>query len=162
MLKRTLLSTAAMLLIVMPALAQAPGAPATGGAPATMAQPQAGTPATAPAGGEILPVETSSQIRAEALIGKKAVSDSGEELGTVNDIVLGKDGMVSGLVLKTGGVMGIGGKSVAVAWRDVGSAIGAKSVTLPVSKDQLERAPEFTTKEDQSSGRPPLPRLLGN
>ncbi len=121
---------------------------------------QPGGAAVGAATGEILPVETASQIRAEALIGKKAVNAAGEELGTVNDIVLSKDGMVSGLVVKTGGLMGVGGKSVAVAWKDVGAAIGAESVTLPLSRDQLERAPEFVTKENQGQSTA-LPRLPG-
>lgn len=174
MLKRTLLSTAAMLLVAGPALAQAPSAPATGGdqftappsasdqktpdAPTVMDKEQPGGAAVGASTGEILPVETASQIRAEALIGKKVVNASGEELGTVSDIVLSKDGMVSGLVVKTGGLMGIGGKSVAVAWQDVSGAIDAEAVTLPLSKDQLEKAPEFATKEDQSQSSA-LPRL---
>lgn len=176
MLKHTLLSTAATLFIAGSALAQAPGAPAAGGddkfaAPPSASDQQApGAPTMAPtlmdkqkpavgaSTGEVLPVETASQIRAEALIGKKVVNASGEELGTVDDIVLSKEGMVSGLVVKTGGVMGIGGKSVAVAWQDVSGAINAESVTLPLSKDQLEKAPEFATKEDQSQSSA-LPRL---
>ncbi|WP_316977080.1 PRC-barrel domain-containing protein [Shumkonia mesophila] len=175
MLKRTLLSTAAMFLIAAPALAQAPSAPAAGGdsqftappsasdqktpgSPMTMDKQQPGAAAVGASTGEVLPVETTSQIRAEALIGKKVVNASGEELGTVDDIVLSKDGMVSGLVVKTGGVMGIGGKSVAIAWQDIGSAIDADAVTLPLSKDQLEKAPEFATKEDQSQSSA-LPRL---
>lgn len=177
MLKRTLLSTAAMLLIAVPALAQTPGAPATGGdrqftappsasdqkmpgSPTVMDKQQPGGAAVGAATGEVLPVETASQIRAEALIGKKVVNATGEDLGTVDDIVISKDGMVSGLIVKTGGLMGVGGKSVAIAWKDVGSAIGAESVTLPLSKDQLERAPEFVTKEDQNRSTA-LPRLPG-
>lgn len=175
MLKRLLLTSASMVLFFAPVLAQTPKAPAAGearqftpppsandqrtpGAPAMLQKRLEDAAVAAPAG-EVLSVETSSQIRAESLIGKKVVNPSGEELGVVDDIVISKDGKVSGLVVKTGAVMGIGGKSVAIAWRDVASAIESEAVTLPLSKDQLEQAPEFTTKEDRAKGDSALPRL---
>jgi len=160
MLKRMLLSTAAVLMVAAPVLAQMPERPATEGHP-QMPMPPAATAAPASTSGEILPLEAPSQMRAETLIGKKVVSDGGEELGTVHDIVLNEDGSVSGLVIKTGGVLGIGGKAVAVAWRDVGSAIHAEAVSLPLSKEQLKNAPPFSTKEEQAS-KAAVPRLPGN
>lgn len=162
MLKRMLLSTAAVLMIAAPVLAQMSEQPATGRNPQMPPPPAAAAPAapTAPASasGEILPIEAPSQMRAETLIGKKVVNDGGEQLGTVEDIVLNEDGTVSGLVIKTGGVMGFGGKAVAIAWRDVGSAMHSEAVAVPLSKDQLERAPAFSTKEEQA-GKAAVPRL---
>lgn len=157
MLKRTLLSaTAVALMLATPAFAQTAGNPtdSTGGpvtVPPAVERPLTQTPApVADDRGTILLAEKASQIRAEKLIGMKVVNGDGEELGTVSDIVLNKDGTVSGLVLKTGGVLGIGGKFVAISWRDVGNAIGSDAVSLPVTKDQVEKAPAFKTKDEQS------------
>jgi len=108
-----------------------------------------GTSSTAAAdGSEILTEESESQVRADKLLGMKVVDMAGEEIGEVEDILLDKNGQVAGLVLVTGEVLGLGGKSVAVSWQDVASAEDAEAITLNLTEEQLAAAPEFRTKED--------------
>ena len=166
MLKRTFLSaTAVALMMATPVFAQSagrstdnPGQPST--MPPVAERPQAAT--QAPIGqvrNTILVAEKDSQIRTEKLVGMKVVNGKGEELGTVDDIVLNDNGTVSGLILRTGGVLGVGGKSVAIAWRDVAGAIHSDAINVQMTKDQIEKAPAFKTKEDQSDKASPLPML---
>jgi sporulation protein YlmC with PRC-barrel domain len=126
------------------------------------AVPRAATGQSAPTAqnrSTFLVAEKDSQIRAEKLVGMKVVNGTGEELGTVDDIVLNENGTVSGLVLKTGGVLGVGGKTVAIAWQDVAGAIHSDAVNVQMTKDQLAKAPAFKTKEDQSGKNSLLPTL---
>lgn len=102
-------------------------------------------------GSEILTEESQDQIRADKLLGMKVVDTAGEEIGEVEDILLDKNGQVAGLVLVTGKVLGLGGKSVAVSWQDVASAEDAEAITLNLTEEQLAAAPEFRTKEDIES-----------
>lgn len=156
--------TVAALLSATPALAQNAGQPTTGYGQDAMPPAASEQPAAQSNAGTIIPAETASQVRAEKLLGMKVVNGAGEELGTIDDIVIDEDGKVSGLVVKTGGVMGIGGKAVAIAWRDVGGAIHADAVNISLTKDALDKAPAFKTKEDQQDAantpRPlqPLPK----
>lgn len=156
MLKRTFLSaTAVALMLATPAFAQTAGDPMgkTGEQPTppVAERPRTEIPVSLDERrGTVLLAEKATQIRAEKLIGMKVVNGQGDELGTVDDIVLNEDGTMSGIILRTGDVLGIGGKSVAVAWQDVGSAIRSDAVSLPLSKEQIEKAPAYERRDDKS------------
>jgi sporulation protein YlmC with PRC-barrel domain len=108
--------------------------------------------AAAPSGStEILTEESDNQVLAAKILGMDVVNSAGEKIGKVEDVLLDKSGQISGLVLKSGGVLGMGGKSVAVAWTDVAAAENAEAVTIDLTPEQIDAAPEFQTKEDQES-----------
>lgn len=126
-----------------------------------LAQP-AGQPAVPAAGGKVapatvLPAEDASLVRLERLRGMEVVNASGEKVGIVDDIVIDKDGNVAGVVIRTGGVLGIGGKAIGVAWRDVGGAVQSNVVSVRLDKDDLDRAPPFKAK-DERPGETSAPR----
>lgn len=104
--------------------------------------------------GEIMPEEEETQIRAEKLMGMQVVNPQGEELGTVSDIVFDESGMVNGIVLSTGGFLGIGAKPVGISWSDMASAMDADVLTIDVSKEQIAQAPEFKTKDEKREEQP--------
>jgi len=52
--------------------------------------------------------------RASDLIGHGVLGSNGESVGTVSDVILSRDGRISGYVIATGGVVGVGGRKVAV------------------------------------------------
>lgn len=150
--------TGAALLAAVPALAQTASQPATGHGqgqmPVTPPQAaQASAQSAQNSRGTIIPAEKASQIRAGKLLGMKVVNSIGKETGTVDDIVIDKDGKVSGLVIKTGGFLGIGGKAVAIAWRDVGSTLQSNVVNVSLTEAALDKAPDFKTTQDQLRGK---------
>ena len=100
--------------------------------------------------GEILTQEAANQVRADSLVGRDVVNTRGEDLGKVEDILLDDSGQVAGLIVSTGGVLGIGAKSVGVAWYDVGNSMHSDSINLPLSKAQLEQAPAFVKSKPAS------------
>lgn len=142
--KKLLMLAGAILLAASPVLAQT-NQPAT----------KAPTPTLEKRAGQIIPAEKENQIRAETLLGMKVVNSMGEEVGSVDDIVIDDDGKVSGIVVETGGFMGIGGKAVAISWRAIDNVTRSNVVTIPLSKNDLANAPAFKTKEDISKRMPP-------
>jgi hypothetical protein len=50
-------------------------------------------------------------------------------------------------VLKVGGMLGIGGKSVGIKWNEVQVSPTEEIMTIGYSQDQLEVAPDFKTKD---------------
>lgn len=81
--------------------------------------------------------------RASKLHGTSVQNDKDEKIGTIDDLIVGKD-QVLFAVLQVGGFLGLGGHLVAVPYNTlVFDDTGAK-VTLPgASKDELKKLPEF-------------------
>lgn len=82
--------------------------------------------------------------RASRLTGSSVVNDRDERIGTLDDIILGREEprALYG-ILQVGGFLGLGGHLVAVPFQDLRIAADGK-VTLPgASREQLRRLPEF-------------------
>lgn len=144
---RLLPMAGAVLLTAAPVLAQPAGQTPT---VAGQDQPEMRTVAAGRQAGMFIPTEDPSHIRVEKLRGMKVVNPAGEEVGIVDDVVFDKDGKVSGLVIEAGGLMGIGGKPVGVAWRDVGSALTSGVIRISLTKDDIDRAPPFKVSDEHS------------
>ena len=171
MLKQLLLTTALAALVVGPALAQdtstQPGqSPTVQPPPAPTAQDQSapavplGEPAmpptdtatqeqqvTPPPADAIIPAESATDMRADKLIGTSVYNAEGQEVGSVQDIVFDKDGKIVGVVLKVGGLLGIGGKSVGIKWQEVQVVPQEDIVKVNYTEDQLKVAPDFKTQD---------------
>jgi len=52
--------------------------------------------------------------RASKLVGANVYNQSGQSIGSVDDLLIGKDGKISDAVVSVGGFLGIGGKLVSV------------------------------------------------
>jgi len=127
------LALVAAALGVAPALAQQqnnaappPNAPAnTTPAPGTSMAPNATTPPRAPmASNESTAANTkgpsgslqksNDEWRTSKLVGATVFDSNGDSLGTINDLLTNDSGKITQAVISTGGVLGIGGKLVAV------------------------------------------------
>jgi sporulation protein YlmC with PRC-barrel domain len=105
------------------------------------------TPATPPPADAIITAESATDMRADKLIGTSVYNTEGEEVGSVQDIVFDQDGKIVGVVLKVGGVLGIGGKSVGIKWDEVQISPTEELMTISYKKEQLEVAPDFKTQD---------------
>lgn len=161
--RKLMLLAALPLMLSVPALAQsADQAPAAG---VDTPPPPAATDATAPESGattmpldtaasgntEILTEESDDQVLAAKIVGKDVIDPSGAAIAKVDDVLLDKSGKVSGLVLSAGGVLGLGGKTVAISWQDVAAAESADAISVDLTAEQLAAAPEFLTKEEKEA-----------
>jgi hypothetical protein len=109
-----------------------------------------------------IPKQKNDQILAKSVIGAPVVDVSGNEVGTVKDLILNKHGDAVGVVVTWGGVLGIGGKTVGISFGPAqlqqGEKPETKLVRLNITKDAVEAGPQFTdTKakrsEAESTGR---------
>ena len=84
----------------------------------------------------------SYMLSANELIGQDVVDAKGEDIATVDDILVTQDDRTVVAILSVGGFLGIGDKLVAVPYDKL--QIGAKGVTLAgISKQQLETMSSF-------------------
>ena len=131
----------ASLMLASPALAQTPTNPSplavgvTGGAPAWY-------------------TAHGNEMRASKLIGTSVKNDANETIGSINEVVLGKDGKVAAVVIGVGGFLGMGEREVAVNFDSLRMSQDSNNrtlVTLDATKDSLKAAPEWRWAGDRSN-----------
>lgn len=84
-------------------------------------------------------------VRASEFIGEDVYNGKGEEVGSVDDLILHRDDKVLYAVLSVGGFLGIGDRLVAVPFDEL--KIGVKEVdglvVYDTTKERLKALPEF-------------------
>ena len=89
---------------------------------------------------------------ADELIGQTVKHrGSGEEIGEIQDLVIGKDGNVAGVVLSTGSFLGLGGQKVGLAWDQLQQSEEDNESVFYVDMDEetLRNAPEFKSEQEE-------------
>src|SRR5512132_1527558 len=82
--------------------------------------------------------------RTSKLTGSNVVNDHDEKIGTIDDIIIGRDRVLFA-VLQVGGFLGLGGRLVAVPYQSlVLDDPGGKIVLPGASRDEIKKLPEFT------------------
>jgi hypothetical protein len=80
--------------------------------------------------------------RVTKIVGSNVVNDANEKIGTVEDLLVGRDDSVLYAIVSVGGFLGMGDKLVAVPFGAL--KIGNDSLVLPEgTKDQLKLLPKF-------------------
>jgi len=149
------------------ALAQEAAAPSA--AAPSVAAPSAATPQPAvPQAKPVQPVAP-TDLRATAayperqgasqwlglnLIGAKVISSNGEAVGRIANLIVDENGTVASVVIEVGGLLGVGGKRVAVTYQSLqiartrsGDAID--HIIIAATKDDLLRAAAFKSLREQ-------------
>ncbi|WP_163847254.1 PRC-barrel domain-containing protein [Pseudooceanicola aestuarii] len=86
------------------------------------------------------------------LLGASVYNGQDENVGDINDLIVGLDGSVEGVVIGVGGFLGLGEKNVAVQMSSlsvVDAESGAPRLMTSATEADLEAAPEFVTAEEQ-------------
>jgi sporulation protein YlmC with PRC-barrel domain len=132
--------------LALPALAQTPSAGNATTAPATHATTT--RPATSPSQRNAV-LTDSADVRASKLIGASVYNDRDEKIGSVDDVVLGKDNKADEVIVSVGGFLGMGTKLVSVPYTqlklgDTKNASSDNKVVMPgATKESLKAQPEF-------------------
>lgn len=104
-----------------------------------------------PVAGQIFE-QSADTFLASSLLGTRVQSADGDGIGEVNDMVLGADGSVEGVVVGVGGFLGIGEKDVAVQFDAIqieqDAETGELTFVLNSTRDELEAAPAFRTQDE--------------
>ncbi|MBI5383151.1 MAG: PRC-barrel domain-containing protein [Verrucomicrobia bacterium] len=99
-------------------------------------------PSAAPAVASAAP---SNVRKATQIIGFTVRDSAQQELGEIRDLVLDlKSGHILYAVLAQGGILGVGDKLYPIPPQALSFADTGKALVLNMSRDQLERAPQFT------------------
>lgn len=135
MIRNLLATTALASLIATGAFAQ--DATTTAPAPADPAMQDTAAPVVKADG------HLATQIIGETVY--NGVGDDAQNIGDVNDIVIGADGKIAAVVIGVGGFLGIGEKNVAVdfAQLDWAERDGDRWLVAPTTKEQLEQQAAF-------------------
>jgi sporulation protein YlmC with PRC-barrel domain len=88
-------------------------------------------------------VRLENGVRLSKIIGSAAYTDPNTQVGTVDDLIMTKDDKVVMAVISVGGVLGVGGKLVAVPFTQL-SFDGGKTMLAGATKDSLNAMPNFT------------------
>jgi sporulation protein YlmC with PRC-barrel domain len=89
------------------------------------------------------------EMRGSKIIGSTVYDVQNRNIGSVKDLIIGKDGKVDKMVLDVGSFLGMGGKYVAVSLSDIKT--DHNRLTLDRSKEQLQQMAEFRL-EDRATG----------
>jgi sporulation protein YlmC with PRC-barrel domain len=119
----------------------------------TMAKTDESKPAK-PVEGQIV-LQDQNSILASTLIGSTVYTPADETVGDINDVIVGLDGKIQGVVIGVGGFLGLGEKDVAVKMDKltVQPQDANKSnvrLILNSTKADLEAAPEFKSVAAQN------------
>lgn len=99
-------------------------------------------------------------MHATKLMGASVSTSDVKDVGTVSDLIIDKDGQVVAIVLGIGGVLGVGEKNIAIAWRDVkrsgefgmpgskreNADADDRRLRVTATRKELDSAPEFKKK----------------
>jgi PRC-barrel domain len=107
-----------------------------------------------PVKGQIV-LQDKNSILASTLIGSTVYSPANETVGDINDVIVGLDGKVQGVVIGVGGFLGLGEKDVAVKMDQLtvqpeDANKNNVRLILNSTKADLEAAPEFQSVAAQN------------
>lgn len=124
--------------------APAPGDQETPAAPVQRDQETLKPSAPAELTGRAMPESKASLLKASELMGYSVKNEQGEELGTIEELVIDpQDGRITYAVLSVGGFLGMGDKLFAIPWETLTPRPEGQTFNLDVSKEKLAEAPGF-------------------
>ncbi|ANK84526.1 MULTISPECIES: PRC-barrel domain-containing protein [unclassified Rhizobium] len=123
------------------------------------AQAPAAKPSTDVAQGTYLTEQAPDQVSANTYIGQSVYNANNESIGSINDLIMKKDGGIVAAIVGVGGFLGIGEKDVAVPMEKIAIAQntqdGSLKLTTSETAESLKAAPEFKTLAMQSAEKAP-------
>jgi len=116
---------------------------------------QTTTTQTGSSGLTVSGMDANNVMMASNLIGSKVYSNNNENVGDINDIIIGNDGRVQGVVIGVGGFLGLGEKDVLLPLDRIQFSRDNNNnnrMIIADSKADLENAPAFDRTRFMTSG----------
>lgn len=76
--------------------------------------------------------------RAESLLDANVYGPGGEEIGEVENILIGPDNRIVSLIVEIGGFLNVGVTTANIPWDQVQMAPDASRVTIPITEDKIQ------------------------
>jgi hypothetical protein len=134
--------------VALPTFAQTPSAGNATTAPATHDTRTPPVNATSPSQRNAVLTDR-GDVRASKLIGAAVYNDRDEKVGSVDDLIMGKDNKADDVIVSVGGFLGMGTKLVSVPYTqlklgDTKNASSSNKVVMPgATKESLKAQSEF-------------------
>jgi PRC-barrel domain len=93
-----------------------------------------------------------TQIDTHKIIGRDLLNTSNDKIGSIDSVMLGREGKVQAVIVNVGGFLGLGERNVAIDWADITVSQDDKKITTALTKDQLKALPEYKYAEDTKRG----------
>ena len=90
----------------------------------------------------------SGQLRASKMIGSAVYDVNNQNIGSIKDLVINKDGQVAAAVVDVGTFLGMGGKYVAVPLSNIKT--DNNRLTLDMTKQQLQQAQAYNLENSET------------
>lgn len=95
--------------------------------------------------GQFLEEQREGQALATDLMGQEVLDSNGQQIAEISDLIVAQDRRIVGVVLATGGFLGIGEHNVAVELNQLTPNPDADGYVVALSRDAIEAAPDFQT-----------------
>ncbi|RJP26810.1 MAG: PRC-barrel domain containing protein [Candidatus Abyssobacteria bacterium SURF_5] len=97
--------------------------------------------------GDFTRIPSSENARLEDLIGQRVVSQQGQNLGTVEDLVLSENGQIRYIILSRSMIQGFEDKVAAIPWNAAQPSIQPNALMVNISQSKLNSAPHFSQNQ---------------
>jgi sporulation protein YlmC with PRC-barrel domain len=84
--------------------------------------------------------------RVRKIVGKKVISQKGEYVGKIEDLMLSKEARLDYIILAPGNLLGTGDGLIPIPWIALKKGAQADTIIIDMDKSQLEKAPRFESK----------------
>ena len=105
--------------------------------------------------------ERETLVEADTVVGSPVRNTEGKDIGKVKQLLINlKDGKIAYAVVARAGILGLGEKSIAIAWSDLKVGRDEGKVVLTTNREVLEKAPRpqeskgVNTKEKEPVAAP--------
>src|SRR6056297_299941 len=99
--------------------------------------------------------QDTAEVRGDWVLGARVYTPNGEMIGSIEDLILNsEEGLVDAAVVSVGGFLGFGAKEIAVEWSELELNYDANEVTLGITREEAEDAPEYSFRERESAPAP--------
>lgn len=88
-------------------------------------------------------INIDSRLTADELLGADVQNPSGEKIGSIEDILVDKEGDAETVVINDGGVLGLGGKLVAFDYDIIEGVSADKNVIVKLTDASIKKAKRF-------------------
>ena len=161
MFKKTLTAAALATVLAIPAYAQSTNnAPSATPPSSAKSMPDKSAASDMKTGGKeagFVQNQDSSEWRSSKLVGTSVYGPDNKSIGSIDDLIVDREGGIKAAVIGVGGFLGVGQKDIAVPFSALNIQRKANSssidrITVTYSKQQLSQAPTFAYYQVQPSG----------
>lgn len=122
---------------------------AAGDSPAEQPADEAPDPSEMPTGQLAAePVQPPETVMVAEVLDADVIDAAGEDIASVEDVLMDRDGKLSHVVVSYGGFLGIGAKEVLIPWEQVSFNAAQETLQIPGNEADLDAAPAYVTQEE--------------